>query len=481
MVVPRVERRGAAGLVTTTADRDGMTPDRGEPVPRRRPYRARTPASRSPSASAPTRCTTSTSSWTRGSRPTGCSSAASTARTPPAPPLEVAGRGAFVGIDHVGLNDDADYLTDRDRAELVLELVGAGHADRIILSGNSIGVAKGQPDYDLPYSHVAVHVRAFPQGAGPERRGRPAHPRGQPAQPADRALSTRRPTPTSFRTPEVRRMTKVNTVLGTIPAEELEIVAVHEHIGYGMPGSELDTTVVEDPGAGLRGDRAEAAEVPRVRRRAPSWTPRASATAATSTTTSPCPRRPACTSWPAPASSAATPPCRTSPAPASTTSRKVFIHEITVGIGDTGSQGRRHQGRREPRRTDDGPGQAHLPRRGPRRRRHRRADPDPPGHRRRTGGEHLQRRGPPAGPRALRPRRRRPERSGHPARLDLRAGRPHRLRHLRLRPRAAGSAVLGPPARANAWSTSSASWTRAMWTSSSSRPTPIAARWAGRA
>ena len=29
-------------------------------------------------------------------------------------------------------------------------------------------------------------------------------------------------------------MTKVNTVLGTIPAEELEIVAVHEHIGYGM-------------------------------------------------------------------------------------------------------------------------------------------------------------------------------------------------------------------------------------------------------
>src|SRR6476620_7461601 len=36
-------------------------------------------------------------------------------------------------------------------------------------------------------------------------------------------------------------MTKVNTVLGTIPAEELEIVAIHEHIGYGMPGCELDT------------------------------------------------------------------------------------------------------------------------------------------------------------------------------------------------------------------------------------------------
>jgi phosphotriesterase-related protein len=32
----------------------------------------------------------------------------------------------------------------------------------------------------------------------------------------------------------------VNTVLGAIPAEELGFVAIHEHIGYGMPGSELD-------------------------------------------------------------------------------------------------------------------------------------------------------------------------------------------------------------------------------------------------
>jgi len=36
-------------------------------------------------------------------------------------------------------------------------------------------------------------------------------------------------------------VSRVNTVLGPIPAEELGIVAVHEHIGYGMPGSELDT------------------------------------------------------------------------------------------------------------------------------------------------------------------------------------------------------------------------------------------------
>lgn len=36
-------------------------------------------------------------------------------------------------------------------------------------------------------------------------------------------------------------MSRVNTVLGPIPPDELGFVAIHEHIGYGMPGSELDT------------------------------------------------------------------------------------------------------------------------------------------------------------------------------------------------------------------------------------------------
>jgi phosphotriesterase-related protein len=36
-------------------------------------------------------------------------------------------------------------------------------------------------------------------------------------------------------------VSSVNTVLGAIPTEELGFVAVHEHIGYGMPGCELDT------------------------------------------------------------------------------------------------------------------------------------------------------------------------------------------------------------------------------------------------
>lgn len=36
-------------------------------------------------------------------------------------------------------------------------------------------------------------------------------------------------------------MSRVQTVLGAIAPEELGFVSIHEHIGYGMPGSELDS------------------------------------------------------------------------------------------------------------------------------------------------------------------------------------------------------------------------------------------------
>jgi phosphotriesterase-related protein len=159
MVVPRVERRGAAGLVTTTAARDGMTPTEeslfrgaartalktGVPVSIRFGADAlhdldivldeKLPADRV---------------LVGGLDRTDAVSAGAA--------LEVARRGAFVGLDHVGLGDDDEYVTDRERAALVIELVAAGHGHQILLSSNAIGVAKGLPDYDLPFSHV---VSAF--------------------------------------------------------------------------------------------------------------------------------------------------------------------------------------------------------------------------------------------------------------------------------------------------------------------------------
>lgn len=42
-------------------------------------------------------------------------------------------------------------------------------------------------------------------------------------------------------------MSRVNTVLGPVAPAELGFVAIHEHIGYGMPGSELDDTWWKTP------------------------------------------------------------------------------------------------------------------------------------------------------------------------------------------------------------------------------------------
>jgi len=153
MVVPRIERRAAAGIVTTIANRAGMTAteeslfrgsaraarDTGVPVS----IRFGADALHDLDIVLDEKISADRVLMGGLDRKDAAGSA-----------LEVAARGAFVGIDHVGLNDDADYLTDLERAELVLELVKAGHADKIILSCNSIGVAKGLPEYNLPYSHV---------------------------------------------------------------------------------------------------------------------------------------------------------------------------------------------------------------------------------------------------------------------------------------------------------------------------------------
>jgi phosphotriesterase-related protein len=55
-------------------------------------------------------------------------------------------------------------------------------------------------------------------------------------------------------------MSKVNTVLGTVDVAELGLIAIHEHIGYGMPGSELDSKWWKRP------EQAYEETVPKLRR-----------------------------------------------------------------------------------------------------------------------------------------------------------------------------------------------------------------------
>ncbi|WP_433361270.1 hypothetical protein ACQPZX_28185 [Actinoplanes sp. CA-142083] len=180
MVVPRVERRAAAGLVSTAATSTGMTATdesllRGaaraalatgvplslrfggdldvvldEKLPPDRVIvgdldrRDAAPAVPPPTSTALAPTSTALAPTSTALAPT------STALAPAA----VARRGAYVALDHVGLNDDDRYLTDRERANLVADLVRAGHGDRILLSANAIGVAKGHPAYDMPYDYV---------------------------------------------------------------------------------------------------------------------------------------------------------------------------------------------------------------------------------------------------------------------------------------------------------------------------------------
>lgn len=154
MVIPRVERRGAAGLVATTVTREGMTATdesllrgaaraglaTGVPVSARHGNDAihdleivldeNLPADRVAIGGLDRKDAVADGAH-----------------------LEVARSGAFVAIDNVG-RDDEDHVTDRDRAVLIAELVKAGYGDRILLSSNAIGVAKGQPDYEVPFSYV---------------------------------------------------------------------------------------------------------------------------------------------------------------------------------------------------------------------------------------------------------------------------------------------------------------------------------------
>lgn len=156
MVVPRVQRRGAAGLVATAADRGGRT------ATEESLFRGAARAGRDAGVAVSLRYggdavgdlavvvdeAIAADRVVVGGLDRRDAVAAGAA-------FEVAGRGAFVALDHVGLNDDAAYITDRERAGLVLDLVRAGYGERIVLSSNAIGVAKGQPAYELPLSYVA--------------------------------------------------------------------------------------------------------------------------------------------------------------------------------------------------------------------------------------------------------------------------------------------------------------------------------------
>ncbi|MEV5556954.1 phosphotriesterase [Nonomuraea wenchangensis] len=152
MVVPRVERRAAAGLVATAATREGMTAT-DESLLRgaaRTALATGVPLSVRHGADAVHDLEIVLDEKLPADRVVVGGLDREDALAAGAP-LEVARRGAYVALDHVGSEGS---VTDQDRAALVLDLVGAGHGDRVLLSANAVGVAKGHPGNDLPFSHV---------------------------------------------------------------------------------------------------------------------------------------------------------------------------------------------------------------------------------------------------------------------------------------------------------------------------------------
>ncbi|MFI6520431.1 phosphotriesterase [Spirillospora sp. NPDC050679] len=154
MVVPRVERRGAAGLVATAATRTGMTATdeslfRGAA---RAALATGVPASVRYGGDAVRDLETVLDEGLPADRVAvgGLDRRDAVAA---GAPIEVARRGAYVAIDHVGA-EDGRHIGDRERADLVVRLVEAGFGDRVLLSSGATGVAKGHAGNDVPYGRV---------------------------------------------------------------------------------------------------------------------------------------------------------------------------------------------------------------------------------------------------------------------------------------------------------------------------------------
>ena len=154
MVVPRVERRGRAGLVTTMATPEGMTAT-DESLLRgaaRAALSAQIPLSLRFGADAIHDLEIVLDEGLPADRVV-IGGLDRKDAFPADAALEVARRGAHAAIDHIGSADDV-HLTDEERVGLVSELITSGYAGRILLSSDAIGYAVGHRPRDLPYDHV---------------------------------------------------------------------------------------------------------------------------------------------------------------------------------------------------------------------------------------------------------------------------------------------------------------------------------------
>ncbi len=154
MVVPRLERRSPAGMIRTAVSAGGMTPTDGSLL--RGAARAGAtygvPVSLAFGADALTEMRLAFEETLKPGRLLigGLDRRDAVAN---GWPLAVAKAGAYVGVDHVG-SADPDHIDDAGRVALVVALIEAGYADRVVLSSSATGVAFGVVGNNRLYSDL---------------------------------------------------------------------------------------------------------------------------------------------------------------------------------------------------------------------------------------------------------------------------------------------------------------------------------------
>jgi phosphotriesterase-related protein len=160
MVVPRVERRGLAGLIATAVTRAGATPTDTELLKgsARAALETGAPISFVCGADALAELDVVLGEGLAADRVVvrGLDRADA-----PGLARAVADKGAYIALDHCGTEgtrDGVDYLADAERVALVGELRTAGHADKVLLSSSATGAAFGHPATEVAYTHVLTEI-----------------------------------------------------------------------------------------------------------------------------------------------------------------------------------------------------------------------------------------------------------------------------------------------------------------------------------
>nr|WP_315591913.1 phosphotriesterase [uncultured Cupriavidus sp.] len=166
MVVPRLERRAPAGMVATAVTHSGMTPTDGSLV------RGAARAGATYGVPVFIRCGADALEEMQLAidedlSPERLVMGGMDRRDAVAKgwPMAVARAGARVGVDHIG-STDPRYLSDSERVALIVALIEAGHADRVLLSASATGVSFGEAGNDLPYCNVLTKFVPMLRAAG---------------------------------------------------------------------------------------------------------------------------------------------------------------------------------------------------------------------------------------------------------------------------------------------------------------------------